>query len=524
MEEHDKLSKLTMWSKIKELISDGLNFSQISRQLKLDRHTVSLYASMSYDEFVASQSYNRLYSHKLDEYEDFTVSYLRKYPFVSAAQVHDRLREHNPEFKPVSDKTVFNFVQRLRLTYGIPKEEEEVREMNKIPETDYGKYAQVDFGEGWMPRADGGRVKVYFFVMVLSRSRYKFVYFSKTPFTTVLAIYAHQLAFQYFGCIPENIVYDQDKVFIHSENLGDYKLTSRFRSFVTSEGFQVVFCRKSDPQSKGKVENAVRYVKHNFISAREFKDIETLNAEVVSWLERTANGTEHRGIRKIPAEVFAIEKGHMRPYAGSPALPDQSMEQRTVRQDNTIMYDGCFYSVPSGTYRGRDSFVYVEQKDGTVNIYASESGKTIATHPYSREKGTFVRNFNHQRHPSVSLEDYKKMVLGMLPAIAEAALWLDSMDADKKRYTRDNLRVLERESYKYDAETLTYALKTCNDAGAYNARMLMDVAEGERIRCKKPLLARPFGMKADQLQDSFQNVEPEKSDISTYDDIINTAI
>lgn len=524
MEEHDKLSKLTMWSKIKELISDGLNFSQISRQLKMDRHTVSLYASMSYDEFVSSQSYERLYSHKLDGYEDFTVLYLRKYPFVSAAQVHDRLREHYPDFKPVSDKTVFNFVRRLRLTYGIPKEGEEVREMNKVPETDYGKYAQVDFGEGWMRRADGSRVKVYFFVMVLSRSRYKFVYFSRTPFTTVLAVYAHQLAFQYFGCVPEKIVYDQDKVFIHSENLGDYRLTARFRSFVTSEGFEAVFCRKSDPQSKGKVENAVRYVKHNFMSAREFKDIETLNAEVLEWLGRTANGTEHRGIRRIPAEVFAVEKEHMRPYAGTPALPDQTMEQRVVRQDNTIMYDGCFYSVPSGTYRGRDSSVFVEQNDGVLNIYASESGKTIASHPYCREKGAFVRNFNHQRHPSVSIEDYRKLVLAMLPGIPEASVWLDNMEADKKRYTRDNLRVLERESHKYDADTLTYALRTCIEAGAYNARMLMDVAEGERIRRKKPLLGRAFEMTAARQPDSVRGAEPDKSDISTYDDIIKTAI
>lgn len=252
---------------------------------------------MSYEEFVTSQSNNRLYSHKLDEYEDFTVLFLCKYPFVSAAQVHDRHRETYPDFKPVSDKTVFNFIQRLRLTYDIPKVEGDVREMNKIPETEYGKYAQVDFGEGWMRRPDGCLVKVYFFVMVLSRSRYKFVFFSKTPFTTVLAIYAHQLAFQYFGCIPEIMVYDQDKLFINSENLGDYKLTGRFRSFVTSEGFEAILCRKADPQSKGKVENAVRYVKHNFMSAREFKDIETLNAEALSWLERTANGTEHHGIR-----------------------------------------------------------------------------------------------------------------------------------------------------------------------------------------------------------------------------------
>ena len=524
MEEHDKPSKLTMWSKIKELKSDGLNFSQISRRLKLDRHTVSLYASMSYEEFMSSQSYNRLYSHKLDEYKDFTVSYLRQYPFVSAAQVHDKLRETYPDFRPVSDKTVFNFVQRLRLTYGIPKEEEDAREMNKIPETEYGKYAQVDFGEGWMQRFDGSRVKVYFFVMVLSRSRYKFVFFSKTPFTTVLAVYAHQLAFQYFGCIPEKIVYDQDKVFIHSENPGDYKLTAGFRSFVTSEGFEAIFCRKSDPQSKGKVENAVRYVKHNFMSAREFRDIDTLNREAVSWLGRTANGTEHHGIRRIPAEVFAIEKDHMRPYTGTPVLPDQSMERRVVRRDNTIMYDGCFYSVPSGTYRGRDSFVYVEHNDATVNIYAPESGKTIATHTYSREKGAFVRNLNHERHPSVSREDYKKLVLEMLPPVDEAALWLDSMEADKKRYTRDNLRVLERESHRYDSDTLAYALRTCIEAGAYNARMLMDVAEGERIRRKKPLLDRPFDTKAPRQQDPVRSDGPERSDISTYEDIIKSAI
>lgn len=47
MEEHDKLSKLTMWSKIKEFISDGLNYSEISRRLEIDRHTVSLYASIN---------------------------------------------------------------------------------------------------------------------------------------------------------------------------------------------------------------------------------------------------------------------------------------------------------------------------------------------------------------------------------------------------------------------------------------------------------------------------------------------
>ncbi|MDE5910469.1 MAG: IS21 family transposase [Lachnospiraceae bacterium] len=524
MEEHDKLSKLTMWSKINEFISDGLNYSEISRRLNIDRHTVSLYASMNYDEFVSSQSYNRHYSHKLDAYEDYVVAYLTKYPEVSAARVHDRLKEAYPDLCNVTAKTVFNFVRRLRLTHNIPKAEEGVREMNKLPEPPYGEYAQVDFGEKWVRRADGGSVKVYFFVMVLSRSRYKFVYFSRTPFTTVTAIYAHQLAFQYFGGKPKKIIYDQDRVFIHDENLGDYRLTARFRSFISSEGLDVIFCRKSDPQSKGKVENVVRYVKRNFLSGREFKDIETLNREAVAWLERTANGTEHHGIRRIPSEVFAYEIKALTPYTAIPSIPDQTMEQRVVRQDNTIMFDGCFYTVPSGTYRGRDTQVYVEHKDNMVNIYSTESGKTIASHPYSMDKGSLVRNFNHLRHPSVSLDDYRKLVEKMLPSCEAASEWLDRVQEGKPRYFRDNLRVIERESHRYDDQTLADALQTCLEAGAYNARMLMDVAEGERIRMNKPIMAKPFDPSPSPVMDIMGDQIPERSQIKTYDDILTTTI
>lgn len=522
MEEHDKLSKLTMWSKIKQLISDGLNYSQIARRLDMHRQTVSLYASMSYEEFTGSQSYQRLYSHKLDAYEGYVVDFLQTYPFVSAAQVHDRLKEHFPDMEKVSDKTVFNFVRRLRLTHDIPKEDQDSgRQMCKLPETDYGEYGQVDFGEGWMHDARDRRVKVYFFIMVLSRSRYKYVFFSKTPFTTALAIYAHELAFKYFGGKPKKLVYDQDRVFIHDENLGDYKLTERFRNFVSSEGTEVIFCRKSDPQSKGKVENAVRYVKRNFLSARQFKDIETLNAEAMAWLERTANGTEHHGIRRVPAEVFVEERQWLSAYTGIPSLPEEKMELRLVRQDNTIMYDGCFHTVPSETYKGRDTQVYVEEKDGIVNIYDKTSGKTIATHPYSAEKGRVVRNFNHLRRPSVSMEQYKAMIISMMPDDALSSRWLDEVQARKSRYFRDNLRVLERECHRYDRDTLLHALATCVEVEAYNARMLMDVAEAERIRAKKPALPKPVEMRQTiQIGDDI----PEKSDISTYDDILNKAI
>jgi transposase len=525
MTEHDKISKLFMWSKIKELLSEGLNYSQISRQLEMHRQTVALYDSMTLDEFMRSRSYQREYAHKLDPYEDFVLELLRKYPFVSAAQVHDRLREHYPDFIKVSNKTVFNFVHRLRLTHDIPKDDSSsTRQMNKLPETDYGEYGQVDFGEGWMNRADGGRIKVYFFVLVLSRSRYKYVYFSKTPFTSSTAIYAHELAFTYMNGRPKKLIYDQDRVFIKDENLGDYKLTARFRAFCSSEKIDVIFCRKSDPQSKGKVENVVKYVKHNFLSAREFKDIDTLNSEVIAWLERTANGTIHNGIREIPADVFAIEQEWLVPYTGTPFLPEEKMETRIVRRDNTIMYEGNFYSVPSGTYIDATTEVFIENKDGMVNIYSKDTGKTIASHPLCHSKGKSVINGNHKRPYSLGLDDYKSQVIALLPRTDNANLWIDHINKHKERYMRDNLSVIEKGCAQYTTGTMSMAIDKCLELEVYNANTLMEIAEYIRISRNEPKVVPIINLELIASGQESRDAKPETSKISTYQNIIEQVL
>ncbi len=525
MEEHDKESKLTMWCKIKQLISDGLNFSQISRILGLHRHTVSHYASMSYEEFMNSTSYERVHAHKLDAYEEEVVALLGQYPFVSASLVHDRLRESHPDMPKVSDKTVFNFVRRLRLTHDIPKDgEQPPRQMCKLPETDYGRYAQVDFGERWMRRRGGGYVKVYFMVVVLSRSRYKYVHFSTTPFNTEKAIHAHELSFEYFGGKPKTLLYDQDRVFIRDENLGDYRLTARFRAFCTSERLEVVFCRKSDPQSKGKVENAVKYVKGNFLSAREFVDIETLNGEALAWLSRTANGTVHHGIRAVPAEEFAREREWLVPYEGTPTASEERMQARIVRQDNTLMYKGNFYSVPAGTYKGRKTEVYVEERDGSLHVYSMETGKTLATHALCLQKGKSVCNANHLRQTSLGLEAFASEVASMLPQDGVVRRWLARMKADRGRYYRDSLKVIRRECWKYSEGTMAQAVAICLEKEIYNANTLMEVAEGLRRSKCEPLRERPVELQCPGEGLPQLGATPERASVGTYQDIMDRAI
>ena len=135
-----------------------------------------------------------------------------------------------------------------------------------------------------MRTAEGVRKKIHFFAMVLSRSRMKFVYFQDKPFTVETICEAHEKAFDYFNGIPHTLVYDQDRVLIVSENIGDVVLTSFFKKYVKSRGIKLHFCRKSDPQSKGKIENVIQYVKKNFLYNRSYHDPESLNEETIKCL------------------------------------------------------------------------------------------------------------------------------------------------------------------------------------------------------------------------------------------------
>ena len=150
-------------------------------------------------------------------------------------------------------------------------------------------------------------IRVYFFCMVLSYSRMRFVYFSREPFRTKTAVDAHKYAFRYFGGRTQTILYDQDRLFVVSEKYGNITLVPEFEDFVRKAGFSVVLCHKSDPQTKGKVESFVRYVKEGFLQGRLYTGIDSLNSAALEWLDKECNGTTHDRTRKAPRELFREE-------------------------------------------------------------------------------------------------------------------------------------------------------------------------------------------------------------------------
>lgn len=454
---------------------EGFSQSKISQYLVVNRRTVNRILSMDlpqYEAFLESISQR---SKELCIYEDWVKDRLEIFQETSAAQMHDWLLENFPKFPSVSSKTVYNFVIWVRQKYHMPQTRP-IREYNAVEELPYGKQAQVDFGQYNMRDGLAKRVKVWFFAMSLSRSRHKYIFFLDTPFTSHSAIEAHEKAFSYFNGIPDQIVYDQDKVFLTSENRGDLLLTSAFKDYCRERKFHLHFCRKADPESKGKIENVVKYVKQNFLYNRPFSDISLLNTEALAWLLRTANAKPHSGTQKIPYEEWCIEQLSLTPFIAITIKPASSLY--TVRKDNIISWKGNFYTLPSGTYKGRGTQVNVSQSDGLINAF-SLTGTPICSHPISTEKGKTIINTDHRRDKSDKIQQLISDISLQFENPQLSTQYMEDIQKDKPRYIRDQLILIRQTLNNFDdnKQLINKTLQYCVKMQVYSANDFKSVAE-----------------------------------------------
>jgi len=516
------LKKAFMWYKVKELDNKGFNKSQISRELGLDRSTVRKYMNKDEEEFHRWIESGRHLPKKLQLYYEYVKDLLESYPFLSAAQVEDRLKERYIDIPEVHSKTVYNFVNSIRKRHQIHKgKEKKYRAYEKLPELDYGQQAQADFGEYYMQTSGTGRKKVYFFVMVLSRSRQKYIYFQDQPFTSQTTVHAHELALKYFNGQPRKILYDQDRVLIVAENLGDVLLTQEFRSYCNQMDFEAIFCRKSDPESKGKVENVVGYVKKNFLSGRIYKGANELNASALGWLSRTGNGKEHSGIKRIPHQEWLIEREQLLP------LPAQSVSSMAneykpymVRKDNTISYKSNFYTLPLGTYQGADTQVLLHEKDDEVLLF-DKNIHLLTTHKLCPGRGITIRNSDHTRDKSQSIAVLKTEVITLMQNTTKAALFMELLERHKSRYLRDNLLLLKKGFADLEPEFIAKAIDFCLENNIYNAKHLTEAGihfRKQQMQDKKVVL--PWMDINSTKQDNTSLFEPKASKISTYEKVM----
>lgn len=307
---------------IKELQREGLSLRAIARRLGMSRNTVRKHLRAGHPpqpmEIERSSLLEPYHEHLRKRYEEYGLSAVRLVEEVRAMGY------------PGGVDQVRRFLRKLR---------EDKCRSGKLTvrfETAPGDQAQVDWQyAGVFQTPAGETVKVYAFVMVLGYSRAIYVHFTTSMALPVLLL-CHEKAFEFFGGIPRNMLYDNMK----QVRVGPGQLNVQLLDFAVHHGFSPRTHRAYRPRTKGKVERAIRYMDGSLLVGRTFTDLNELNAFTLSWCTNTANQRIHATTQAKPADLLATE-GLTPMSCRYPFI-----EERSVDAQSFVNYRGSRYSVP----------------------------------------------------------------------------------------------------------------------------------------------------------------------------------
>lgn len=331
-----------MIHKIKALHDEGSGMScrEIARTLGISRNTVRKYLSLDADSISESRK-DTSRSKKLDEYREHIIHLLQNYPNLSAVKVLRKLTDTH-EGIDASPRTVRRYIEQLRESVTTRQQ----RYYQPVVDNAPGLQCQVDGGELRGMMIGGEERTVYFVVFVLSYSRLMHVSLSPVPVDTERFIRMHDAAFCYFMGMPAECVYDQTKLVVLHEQYRELTLNNRFHAYATHAGFAIRVCEGYDPESKGKVEAGVKYVKGNALYGETFRDWDERETYMTSWLDKTANSRIHGTTREVPRVRYeAGERAKMRHCPTPFTVHPDGEAQVTRKVDKTGLNPGSPTSI-----------------------------------------------------------------------------------------------------------------------------------------------------------------------------------
>ena len=505
-----------MYKNIQKFKNQGYSRNEITAELGIDPKTTAKYLQMDEEEFQAYRKAHMFRDKVFAEYEADILEVYEQNEFkkLNMSAVYDFLEEKYGQL-PWAEKTLRNYINYLIETEKLSVDEN-IRTYMKVPELAFGKQMQLDFGQ-YTCRSG---VKLYIFAAVLSASRYKYVIFQDHPFKTKEVIFHMLNCFDYYGGVPKELVIDQDSLMVVSENAGDIIYTDDFKFFIEEQDIGMYVCRKSDPESKGKIENVIKYVKYNFLSIRDFLSIEEANRSVFKWLKRRANGKISQATMKIPAMLIEHEREALRPLRNSIFRKDSLLgrEDRSVNEKARISVDTCLYQLPL-RYRNKTVEIYTTRDK--LFIFDLYTGEEIVEYDLSLIPGRLICKREYKRETDKTAKELKEQVTELF----DTEKWKQFTERNFKRFSR-YIRDQCIEAKKYfgdkdiDRDTLDEALTYCLENETLSFANLKDTY----FYFKRESKASKHTFEVPQTSTEFHcDHEPlsiHQRDLSVYKDLI----
>lgn len=325
------------------LHQQGATYAKIARECGCDWRTVRKYlASEAPAGPPKAPARAGTQPRAIDPFVDVVEAWLRGDISLKASVIHERLVAEYGFTGHYQRVKMFVAEARPRISAELDADDENpVSGLHRRFETQPGLQAQVDWGDEGDLLAHVGIEHVYSFHMVLSHSRDSFCLFT----TSVdLATFwdAHRAAFDHFGGVPAQIVYDRTKTVIkrHVAPRAPVPLHPEAAAFADHYGFDIDVLAAYRPTGKGKVERQVDIVRDHVVAGRRFDSLADLQAAFADWVP-IRRGQVHRTHGQVIGQRAQTDHAALKPVPARPYLVCES-HLRRVGKDALVSFEASF--------------------------------------------------------------------------------------------------------------------------------------------------------------------------------------
>jgi transposase len=443
---------------------EHLTIAQIARDLQLSDRTVGRW--LAEDKFRQRRTPPR--PSKLDRYKGQVVRWLQTHPYT-AAQIFLRLRDAGYDGGATIVK---DYVRQIR-----PPRTPAFLTLSFAP----GECAQVDWGQFGSVNVGNTRRRLSFFVMVLCYSRMLYVEFTVSE-TMEHFLACHANAFAFFGGVPAKAMIDNLRIAVLQRVIGqDPVFHPRYKDFADHFGFAIAPCGVGQAHEKGRVENAVGYVKKNFLAGLELTDFRLVNPAARQWLDAVANVRIHGSTHRRPVDLLDAEKPRLKP------LPSQPYDVGVIRPGRAnsqfrVTVDANTYSVPA-QYAGAAL---------TLKLYPDHlcfyhQDKLIARHVRCYDRHQDFENPDHPRELLAQRRRARdqKIMLRLLTLTPKADPFYQGL-ADRRLNVLHHVRKIVALSEIYGTDKTARAIEDALEFQAFSCEYVANLLEQRQRQLPEP--------------------------------------
>lgn len=315
---------------------------------------------------------------QIEPYLPFVIETLRKFPTLTASRLHAMVRERGYRGGP-------DHFRHLVACHRPRRPAEAYLRLRTLP----GEQAQVDWGHFGHLTIGRARRPLMAFVMVLSYSRQIFLrFFLDARLESFLR--GHVGAFTAWQGCPRVLLYDNLKSAVLERQADAIRFHPTLLAFAAHYHYEPRPVAVARGNEKGRVERAVRYVRDGFFAARQFADVDDLNAQAAAWCAGAAAD------RPCPEQqTLSVRAAFAEETPRLIALPDNAYplnERVAVKVGKTpyVRFDLNDYSVPH-TKVGRPLTVLADPH--VVRVV--DGTEILACHRRSYDKGDQIEDPTH---------------------------------------------------------------------------------------------------------------------------------